>query len=46
MLALDLFGRMTILVFQIIRQLQLLPLTAEAVEHKVKTFRNYTDEVS
>ena len=36
----------TILFAQIIRQLQLLPLTAEAVEHKVKTFRNYTDEVS
>lgn len=30
---------------EIIRQLQLLPLTSEAVEHKVKTFRNYTDEI-
>ncbi|XP_060553313.1 nuclear pore complex protein Nup93-like [Ruditapes philippinarum] len=30
---------------EIIRQLQLLPLTTEAVEHKVNTFRNYSEEV-
>ncbi|KAK3085381.1 hypothetical protein FSP39_002489 [Pinctada imbricata] len=28
-----------------IKQLQLLPFTAEEVEHKVNTFRHYTDEV-
>ncbi|XP_052817034.1 nuclear pore complex protein Nup93-like [Mya arenaria] len=30
---------------EIIRQLHLLPLTTDAVEHKVNTFRNYTEEV-
>lgn len=30
---------------KIIQQLQLLPLTIDAVEHKVSAFRNYTEEV-
>lgn len=30
---------------EIIKQLQLLPMTTDAVEHKVNTFRNYTEEV-
>ncbi|KAL4234656.1 Nucleoporin nup93 [Mactra antiquata] len=30
---------------EIMRQLQLLPLSTDAVEHKVNTFRNYSEEV-
>lgn len=29
----------------VMKQLQLLPFTSDSVEHKVKTFRHYTDEV-
>lgn len=31
--------------FEVMKQLKLLPLTADAVEHKVNSFRHYTDEV-
>ncbi|KAL5020849.1 hypothetical protein ScPMuIL_000004 [Solemya velum] len=30
---------------EVMRQLQLLPLTSDAVEHKVGAFRHYTDEI-
>ncbi|ESO86520.1 hypothetical protein LOTGIDRAFT_179365 [Lottia gigantea] len=31
--------------YDVLKQLKLLPLTAEEVEHRVNTFRHYTDEV-
>lgn len=43
---LNMIAECLISLFQVMRQLQLLPLTSDAVEHKVGAFRHYTDEVT